>query len=86
MPDYEIHFVDSAAKEFRSLPVDIRSRIQTAVDDLKRSPRPIGVKKLRGAQELHRIRVGEYRVVYDIYDQDRLIRVTRVRHRKEAYR
>lgn len=86
MPDYEIRFVDSAAKEFRSLPVDMKNRIQTAVDGLVRSPRPTGVKKLRGSQGLYRIRVGEYRVVYEIDDKARLLRVTRVRHRKEAYR
>ncbi len=85
-PMYEIEFVASAAKEFRSLESKIKHRISTAVEALRRNPRPQGVRKLRGQALLHRIRVGSYRIVYEIDDQAKLIRVTRIRHRREVYR
>ena len=47
-------------------------------------PRPSGVRKLVGHESLSRIRVGQYRVVYDIDDQGRSIRITRIRHRREV--
>jgi len=86
LSDYNIEFVTSAAKEFRSLPTSIKERIAVAVDALGQLPRPTGVKKLKGPDDLYRIKIGEYRVVYEIDDPKKLIRVTKVRHRSEAYR
>ena len=83
---YEVEFVTSAAKEFRSLEDNIKGRIAVAIDALRQNPRPRGVRKLRGHERLYRIRVGSYRVVYEIDDQARLVRVTRIRHRREVYR
>ncbi len=85
MTEYLLHFKVSAAKEFRSLPNTIKQRIANALDLLKLEPRPSGVKKLQHSN-LYRIRVGDYRIVYEIDDRDRLIRVTRIRHRREIYR
>lgn len=82
---YEIEFVASAAKEFRSLEREIKHRVVAAIDELHKNPRPKGVCKLRGHERLYRIRVGAYRVVYEVDDRARLIRVTRIRHRREAY-
>ncbi len=86
MAEYEVHFVSSAAKEFRSLPIDIKRRIGAAVEKLRQTPRPSGVRKLHGYEHLYRIRVGQYRIVYEVDDQANLVRITRVRHRREAYR
>jgi mRNA interferase RelE/StbE len=83
---YAVEFVASAAKEFRSLPIEIRQRVSAAIDVLCEEPRPPGVRKLRGHPDYYRIRIGAYRVVYQIDDTARLIRITRVRHRREAYR
>jgi mRNA interferase RelE/StbE len=83
---YEIEFVTSAAKEFRSLEDRIKRRVAVAIDALRENPRPRGVRKLRGHERLYRIRVGSYRVVYEIDEQAKLIRVTRIRHRREVYR
>jgi mRNA interferase RelE/StbE len=66
MAEYEVRFVTSAAKEFRSLPTDIKRRIGVAVETLRRTPRPVGVRKLHGYEYLYRIRVGQYRIVYEI--------------------
>jgi len=83
---YEIGFAKSAAREFRSLPLEAKRRIAAAIDALRMTPRPPGVRKLTGHRHLYRIRVGAYRVVYEIDDRERSIFVTRVRHRREVYR
>jgi len=83
---YEVEFVTSAAKEFRSLPSEAKRRVSVAIDALRENPRPLGVRKLRGRTDYYRIRVGPYRVVYEIDDTAKLVRVTRVRHRRDVYR
>ena len=80
-----MEFAESAAKEFRALPTEIKRRVGTAVDALCGSPRPRGVSKLKGHFRLYRIRVGIYRVVYEIDDPRKLVRVTRIRHRRDVY-
>ena len=86
MDEYTIHFLSSAAREFRSLPANVKSRVAEAVDRLGQNPGPGGVRKLVGHDQLYRIRVGQYRVVYQIDDDMRIVRVTRIRHRRDAYR
>ena len=82
---YEVQFKASAAKEFRKLTLDVRGRVQKAIDGLKTDPRPAGMKKLAGETNLYRIRVGDYRIIYEIDDSSQLIVVTRVRHRRDVY-
>ena len=86
MAEYNIEFVDSAAKEFRALPIDIKHRVQIAVDSLHNDPFPARVRKLVGHKSLYRIRVGQYRIIYEIDVEERIIRITRIRHRREVYR
>lgn len=81
---YEVRFAASAAREFRKLPPDVRRRLAPAIDALAAAPRPPGVKKLAGASDLYRIRVGDYRVVYEVSDAALLVLVVRVRHRSGA--
>lgn len=83
---YRIVFANSAAKEFRGLSKQLQRRIRTAIDKLQEDPRPEGVRKLSGHQDLYRIRIGQYRVVYEIKDEVRVLTVTRVRHRSDVYR
>lgn len=85
MAQYEIQFKTSAAKEFRKLPIEIKIRLQKAINALQIEPRPPGMKKLAGEDDLHRIRVGDYRVIYKIDDAVLLITVMRIRHRREVY-
>lgn len=56
------------------------------MDALAGDPRPKGVKKLFGLDDLYRIRVGEYRVVYQIQDNRLIVLVVRIGHRKDVYR
>ncbi|PSN14451.1 type II toxin-antitoxin system mRNA interferase toxin, RelE/StbE family [filamentous cyanobacterium CCT1] len=85
MAQYEIQFKASAAKEFRKLPLEIKTRLQKAINALKVEPRPTGMKKLVSEDDLHRIRVGDYRVIYEIDDDIQSVTVIRIRHRREAY-
>lgn len=86
MAEYNVEFVESAAKEFRTLPNYMKQRIGFTIDSLCNNPFPIGVKKLHGHKRLYRVRVGQYRIVYEIDVQRKLLLVTRIRHRREAYR
>jgi mRNA interferase RelE/StbE len=83
---YRLEFVSSASREFLALPAAIRERIDKRLVALKENPRPAGVKALQGQEGLWRIRIGGYRVVYQIDDRQRLITVTRVRLRATVYR
>jgi len=56
------------------------------VSALSKNPRPFGCRKLSGSENDWRIRVGDYRVIYEIADANRIVRINRVRHRKEVYR
>ena len=86
MPRYAVTFARSARKELQSLPSAIAIRILDKIDLLSSEPRPPGSKKLSGPVSLWRIRIGEYRVVYEIDDTNFIVDVSVVRHRREAYR
>jgi len=61
-------------------------RILSKIEELTTEPRPAGCRKLQGRSGLWRLRVGDYRVVYSVDDQQKLVDVVAVRHRREAYR
>lgn len=61
-------------------------RIASAIDALADDPRPSGCKKLVGSEHTYRIRVGDYRIVYDIQGAKLVVSVIRVRHRRDVYR
>ena len=85
MPTYEIELSRSALKSLKKLDRKAAVRIFAAVEKLAKNPRPHGVKKLEG-YTLWRLRVGDYRVVYDIDDGKVVILVVKVSHRKDVYR
>ena len=83
---YKILVSRKAEKEIISLPSSIVKRVGQAIDKLAENPRPVGSKKLQGTTEnLWRVRVGDYRIIYDIEDVLKIIDVKRVRHRKDVY-
>ena len=86
MSQYAVTFARSARKELQSLPTDIASRILDKIDLLSSDPRPSSSRKLSGPGSLWRLRVGDYRVIYEIDDKNHFIDVSVVRHRREAYR
>ncbi|MFM7189701.1 MAG: type II toxin-antitoxin system RelE family toxin, partial [Microcystaceae cyanobacterium] len=62
-----------------------RDRLLAEIRSLAEEPRPQGVKKLKGYDKTYRIRVGDYRVIYKIEDQEMLILVLSSLHRRDAY-
>jgi mRNA interferase RelE/StbE len=80
-----VELKSSARKELERLSPSLIQRVFPKLEALGADPRPTGCKKLKGGQDLWRIRVGDYRVVYSINDEKRLVTVTRVRHRSEVY-
>jgi mRNA interferase RelE/StbE len=83
---YEVLLERNAEKDLRRLPSKIHGRVVEAIAALGRDPRPPGCRKLTGSKSDWRVRVGDYRVVYEIADSVRIIRVHRVRHRSDVYR
>ena len=83
---YSVQFTSSGRSAHRRLPPDVRQRIDPVLDSLSENPRPFGVVKLQGSAQLHRIRVGQYRVIYQIDDAARLVTITQIRHRRDVYR
>jgi mRNA interferase RelE/StbE len=83
---YRIDFTPGALRQWRRLPRDVQARITIAIDALAASPRPRGAVKMAGAATAWRIRVGAYRIIYDIFDDRLLIVIIRVGHRREVYR
>lgn len=86
MSIYSIQFVASAAKEFRSLPEQVKTQVHTIIEKLNCNPFSLNICKLRGHEHLYRIRAGQYRIVFEMHNADKLILITRIRHRREAYR
>jgi mRNA interferase RelE/StbE len=82
---YRVIVERSAEKDLRRLPLDLRFRVADALRSLANDPRPVGSRKLAETKHDWRIRVGDYRVIYEIADSIRVVRVYRVRHRREAY-
>jgi mRNA interferase RelE/StbE len=83
---YELIIKPTAEKCLDKLPRPIRQRVVDALKHLQNNPRPTGAIKLVGEENFWRIRIGNYRVVYEIHDKQLLILVLRVAHRKDAYR
>ena len=83
---YQVTIKKSAAKELESLPKKVLLPITQAIVKLSGNPRPVGCKKLKGQTEnIWRIRVGNYRVVYEIKDIIKIVDIQKVGHRKDIY-
>ncbi len=83
---YEVYLERAAEKDLKRLTSENFYRLIQSVKALAKNPRPPGCRKISGSMNDWRIRVGDYRVIYEIDDQEKAVRVMRVRHRREAYR
>lgn len=86
MAEYSITLTRSARKELEALDAEIVSRIFPKIEGLSGNPRPNNCIKLRGGKDLWRMRVGNYRVIYAINDNRKVVDIIAVRHRREAYK
>jgi mRNA interferase RelE/StbE len=83
---YRVFLERAAEKDLARLSSEVHDRVISAIRGLASEPRPPGCRKLSGSKHDWRIRVGDYRVIYEIADEVRNVRVNRVRHRREVYR
>ena len=86
MAPYELEITRSAEKKFRALPREDQKRLARAMLTLAEDPQPRGSRKLSGYDDVFRIRIGKYRVLYS-FDEGRLvILILKVGHRRDVYR
>lgn len=83
---YAVELLPSAGRELAKLERDVQSRIARRLDRLAADPRPKDAVKLRGADDVYRVRVGDHRILYRIEDQRLAILIIRIGHRREVYR
>ncbi|MFH1985228.1 MAG: type II toxin-antitoxin system RelE/ParE family toxin [Pseudomonadota bacterium] len=86
MASFEIRWKRSAAKELKKLPKSAIERIMSAAETLMNDPVPAASVKLSGAEHTYRIRVGNYRIIYNVLNRILTIEVIRVGHRRDVYR
>jgi mRNA interferase RelE/StbE len=83
---YRIEFTPRAERDFKSLDGSIRGRIKQRIDSLAENPYPSGIKKIEGEEELYRLRVGDYRILYQVKSKILLVLIVRIGHRRDVYR
>lgn len=86
--NYSLRIVATARRELKQLSAVVQQRVRQAIRALAQDPRPKGAKLLAsaGSERIWRIRVGDYRVLYQIRDDQLVVLVIRIAHRREAYR
>jgi mRNA interferase RelE/StbE len=85
MKTYKVVLTKSAEKELTKLPSTVILKIVPELQSLENLPRPNGCKKLKGFENLWRIRVGDYRVIYSIEDVILVVEVQAIGHRRNVY-
>ena len=83
---YSVLIAPAAERQLKALTQPVQKRIAKRLRSLGQNPRPPGVKKLAGEEELYRIREGDYRIVYTIQDKELIVLVVKIGNRKEVYR
>ncbi len=83
---YEVYLERRAEQDLKRLSAGTFERIISHIKALAENPRPAGCRKISGSKNDWSIRIGDYRVIYEVKDEARSVRVMRVRHRREAYR
>ena len=87
MASYRIEITSSAAREIDRVDSrKLRERIVSRIYELAENPRPAGVKKLAANDDMYRIRQGNFRIIYEIKDDNLLVTVVKVADRKDVYR
>ncbi len=83
---YSVEFKPSAARALRRLPRHLQSQVAEKIGSLARNPFPGGVKKLQGEEKIYRVRVGDYRIIYEVQSAVLVVLVLKIGHRREVYR
>jgi mRNA interferase RelE/StbE len=85
MESYKVRFKESVPKDLRTIPKADVKRILKRIDGLAKDPRPFGCEKL-SAQERYRVRQGVYRIIYEVKDDELIVLVVKIGHRREIYK
>lgn len=85
-PVYQVEIVGAAKRQLRKLSKENQRRVLDAIEKLGQNPRPHGYKQLEARENLFRVRVGDYRVIYEIRDAILFVYVLTIAHRREVYR
>ena len=83
---YEVYLERAAERDLKRLSAEESHRVIPHIKELAKNPRPSGFRKITGSKSDGRIRIGDYRVIYEIDEKAMVVRVMRVRHRRDAYR
>ena len=83
---YDVQIARRAARVLASLERHDQQRVRAAIDLLAENPRPPACVAIRGEDSVYRVRVGDYRIVYEVLDDVLIVHVVRVGHRREVYR
>lgn len=83
---YSIIFKQSVLKDLRKIPEQFRRNIWSTIDDLKNNPTPDGCIQIQGYEDFYRIRIGKYRIIYEVAKKVCIITVIKVGHRKDVYK
>ena len=83
---YQVEITPAAKRQIKKLIAPIQLAIVERLEQLAGDPRPPGVLKMQGEESLYRIRVGDYRIIYEIQDRTLLVVVAKVGHRGDVYR
>ena len=83
---YRVLISRTAEKQLKKLPGDIQKKISAVIVSLGIEPRPFGSKKLSASVSTYRIRSGDYRIIYEIYDREVIVSVLKIGHRKDIYK
>ena len=83
---YEILIEKAAERDLKKLPAADFERIIPHLKDLAEDARPAGSRKISGSEHDWRIRVGTYRIIYELNEKEKIVKILRVRHRREVYR
>jgi mRNA interferase RelE/StbE len=83
---YEIIITKSIQKQLDNLPNNIQERVYEKFAQLAEEPRPDGVVKLKGYDNEYRIRIGDYRLVYEIRDEQLIVLLVQCKHRRDVYK
>lgn len=83
---YRVLYTTQAAKQFDKLPKAVQGALRPKIDALAEDPRPHGSVKMSGTEHEYRIPAGDYRVVYSVADDNRIVIVVAAGHRREVYR
>ncbi len=85
MACYDIVITRAAKSELRRVHSQYRQRIADAIDALAEDPRPDGFRMVQGEENTYRIRIGTYRVLYEVHEQEVIVKIVRVSPRGQAY-